>query len=159
MTLLKNYLGVSLILLFLTYSIEGWLYGSWAMGYLAAGTFFIQLSELTRLGILYGIAIGTIVFFVIVFTSPIALFAISLDNWLKSDTRAFISIFLGAFAVTIILEQLHLFARFLVLTASALLLKLDLQLIGWNRWLCSLALTVFCCLGFTGGILAFYLWS
>ena len=83
--------------------------------------------------------------------------AISLDNWLKSDTRAFLSIFIGAFTFTLIVQKVDYFARFLVFAAAALLLKLDLQLIGCNRWLSSLLLIIFCWLGFTGGILAFYI--
>ena len=159
MSRLKRIPGISLILLLLTYGIEGLLYGVWAHRYLTQGVLFAQFDELNRFGILYGIAISCILFCVVIFTAPISLVATSLDNWLKSDTRAFISIFLGAFAFTIIVQKVDYFARFLVLAAAALLLRLDLQLIGCNRWLCSLLLIVFCWLGFTGGILAFYIWN
>lgn len=161
MALLKNFPGISLLLLLLTYTVEGWLYSRWVVTHVNNETIAIleQLTEPISFGILYGMAIAGILLFIVVFTSPIALIAISLDGWLKSDTRAFISIFIGAFAFTIIVQQLSLFARLLVLIASALLLKLDLQLMGWNRWLCTLILAIFCCLGFTGGILAFYIWS
>ncbi|MCC0177642.1 hypothetical protein I4641_11700 [Waterburya agarophytonicola K14] len=155
----RKFPGISLFLLLLTYGVEGWLYGAWATKLLEQGDLYIQFVEKTRFGILYGIAVAIILFCVIIFTSPISLIAISIDNWLKSDTRAFLSIFLGAFAFTLIVQKVDYFARFIVFVASALLLKLDLQLIGFNRWLCSLILTIFCWLGFTGGILAFYMWS
>jgi len=161
MTLLRKFSGVSLLLLLLTYGVEGWLYGSWATRLLEEGNFnlYTHLAEPTRFAILYGVAVASILFCVIVFTAPISLVAISLDSWLKSDTRAFLSIFLGAFTFTLIVQKVDYFARFIVLIASALLLKLDLQLMGFNRWICSLILMIFCWLGFTGGILAFYVWS
>lgn len=159
MAWLKKFPGISLFLLLLTYGVEGWLYGSWGTKFLEKSDLLIELAERTRFGILYGVAITTIIFCVVIFTAPISLVAISLDNWLKSDTRAFLSIFLGAFAFTMIVQKVDYFARFLVFTACALLFKLDLQLIGFNRWLCTLILIVFCWLGFTGGILAFYVLS
>ena len=159
MSRLKKLPGISLILLLLTYGIEGFLYGVWAYRYSKHEILLTQFSELNRFGILYGIAIGCILFCVIIFTAPISVVAIGLDNWFKSDARAFISIFLGAFAFTLIVQKVDYFARFLVLAAAALLLRLDLQLLGYNRWLCSLLLIVFCWLGFTGGILAFYIWN
>jgi hypothetical protein len=159
MTWGKKNPGFSLILLLLTYAAEGWMYGAWTTKILEKGVFLSQLTEQLRLSIAYITAIVGISFFIIVFTAPISLFTISLNGWLRSDTRAFLSIFIGAFAFAMIVQQVDLFARFLVLTAAALLFKLDLQLIGCKRWLCSLILIILCCLGFTGGILAFYHWD
>ena len=159
MTWLRKIPGVSLFLLLLTYGVEGWLYGSWVNDFLAESDLWMNLAERTRYNIFYGIAIIIILFCVVVLTAPISLVAMSLDNWLKSDTRAFLSIFLGAFAFTMIVQKVDYFARFLIFIACALLLKLDLQLIGFNRWFCTLILIIFCWLGFTGGILAFYVWS
>ena len=150
---------ISLFLLLLTYGVEGWLYGSWMTFFLRNSNLYAHLAANTRLGILYGVAVSIILLCVVVLTAPISLVANSIDNWLKSDIRAFLSIFLGAFAFTIIVQQVDYFARFLVFAASALLLRLDLQLLGFNRWLCTLCLIIFCWLGFTGGILAFYVWS
>ena len=156
---LKKIPAISLLLLLLTYGVEGWLYGAWATELLATGNLYSQFVDEIRFGILYIFAVIAIVLCVIIFTSPISLVEIGLDNWLKSDFTAFISIFLGAFAFTLIVQRVDYFARFLVYVASALLLKLDLQLLGYNRWMCSIILTIFCWLGFTGGILAFYFWS
>ncbi|MGL6341231.1 MAG: hypothetical protein ACRC80_19080 [Waterburya sp.] len=158
MTWVKKSFKFSLILLLLTYAAEGWMYGAWITKQLEEGVLLTQLTEQMRLGIFYITAIAAISFFVIIFTSPISLFTIGLNGWLKSDTRAFLSIFVGAFAVTMVFQWVDFFARFLVLTAAALLFKLDLQLSGCNRWLCSLILIILCWLGFTGGILAFYNW-
>lgn len=159
MAWLKKIPRLSLVLLLLSYGVEGWLYGAWATRLLAEGVVFAQLTELDGFGVLYAIAMAGIFIFIIVFTAPISLVAMSLDNWLKSDTRAFLSIFIGAFAFTIIVQKVDYLARFLIFAAAVLLFKLDLQLIGCNRLLCSLLLIIFCWLGFTGGILAFYIWS
>lgn len=158
MVLLKKNPGVSLLLLLLTYGAEGWIYGSWISRMLEEGILLSQLDLQYRFSAFYGVAVTAIVFFVVVFTSPTSLMTIGLDNWLKSDTRAFISIFLGAFTFAIIVQRVDYFARFLVLASAAFLLKLDLQLIGYSRWTCSLILVILCWLGFSGGILAFYEW-
>ena len=148
----------SLLLLLLTYGIEGWIYGSW-MNQLLESEVLLQFAEPIRLSILYAAAIVTITLIVFLFTSPVSLMTIGLNGWLRSDTRAFLSIFFGAFAFAILVQRVDYFARFLVLLSAIFLLKLDLQLIGCSRWLCSFILAIACWLGFTAGILIFYGWS
>ena len=149
---------LSLLLLLLTYGVEGWIYGLWMERFLER-EMLLQFAEPTRLSILYTAAIVGIVLLVIFFTSPVSLMTVGLNGWLRSDTRAFLSIFLGAFAFAILVQRVDYFARFLVLLSAVFLLKLDLQLIGCSRWLCSFILVILCWLGFTGGILTFYGWS
>jgi hypothetical protein len=148
----------SLLLLLFTYGIEGWMYGFWMERFLER-EILLQFAELTRLSILYATAIVGIFLLVILFTSPVSLMTVSLNGWLKSDTRAFISIFLGAFAFAILVQRIDYFARLLVLLSAVFLLKLDLQLVGCSHWFCSFILVILCWLGFTGGILFFYGWS
>ena len=148
----------SLMLLLLTYGAEGWLYGSWMNYTIEQDSVLTVFVEQARIGVLYGVAVASISLIVIVFTSPMSLMTIGLDNWLKSDTRAFLSIFIGAFAFAIIVQRVDYFARFLVLVAAIFLGKLDLQLFGFRRWMSSLVLVFLCWFGFTGGILAFYAW-
>jgi hypothetical protein len=150
----------SLLLLLITYSAEGWMYGPWI--YRIAHqesilTYFVE--ESVRITILYTAAVVGITFFVFLFTSPVLLMTVGLNKWLKSDTRAFFSVFIGAFAFAIIVQRVDFFARFLILISAVFLAKLDLQLVGCSRWLCSLILVLLCWLGFTGGILAFYEWK
>ena len=151
-------LFLSLPLLLLTYGVEGWLYGSWIDRVLKQDL-LTQLVEPARIGLLYVVAVIGISLVVVVFTSPMSLMTVGLDSWLKSDTRAFLSIFLGAFAFAIIVQRVDYFARFLVLVSAIFLGKLDLQLAGLSRWFCSVVLVILCWLGFTGGILAFYQWQ
>jgi len=149
----------SLLLLLLTYGAEGWMYGSWINRILKQENILNFVTELSRWGILYGAAVTGIVLLVFIFTSPVSLMTVGLNNWLKSDSRAFISIFLGAFTFAILVQRVDYFARLLVLIAAVFLVKLDLQLLGCSRWLCSLILAILCWFGFSGGILAFYRWS
>ena len=148
----------SLLLLLLTYGVEGWVYGSW-MNQIKERQILLQFAEPTRLSIFYAAAIVSIILIVFLFTSPVSLMTVGLDGWLRSDTRAFLSIFLGAFTFAMLVQRVDYFARFLVLLSAIFLLKLDLQLIGCSRWLCSFILIILCWLGFTAGILAFYRWS
>jgi hypothetical protein len=150
----------SLLLLLITYSAEGWMYGPWIYKIVhqeSILTYFVE--ESVRITILYAAAVVGITFFVLLFTSPVLLMTVGLNKWLKSDTRAFLSVFIGAFAFAIIVQRVDFFARFLILISAVFLAKLDLQLVGCSRWLCSLILVLLCWLGFTGGILAFYEWK
>lgn len=161
---LKNNLRFSLIssllLLLVTYGAEGWIYAPWIYRFIEQESILTRLvEESARVIILYGAAVLGIMSLVIIFTSPVLLMTVGLNSWLKSDTRAILSILLAAFAVTIIAQHIDVFARFLILISAIFLGKLDLQLIGCSRWLCSLILILLCWLGFTGGILAFYKWN
>lgn len=149
----------SLLLLLLTYGAEGWLYGSWIDEFIKQETILSRFVESAQISILYGSAVIGIMVLVVLFTSPVSLMTVGLNRWLKSDMRAFLSIFMGAFAFAIIVQRVDFFARFLVLVSAVFLVKLDLQLVGVSRWLCSLILVLLCWFGFTGGILAFYAWN
>ncbi|MEO1672105.1 MAG: hypothetical protein AAFR77_15200 [Cyanobacteria bacterium J06631_2] len=149
----------SLLLLLLTYSAEGWIYGSLMRDFITEKDLLAHLTISTQISLLYGIAAITIMLVVVVFTSPVSLMTVGLNRWLKSDTRAFLSIFIGAFAFAIIVQRVDIFARFLVMVSAVFLGKLDFQLMGYSRWLCSVILIILCWFGFTGGILAFYRWN
>ena len=149
----------SLLLLLLTYCVEGWLYGSWIANTIELQAFLTQFTPLTRIGILYISAVVGISLLVIIFTSPVSLMTVGLNSWLKSDIRAFLSIFIGAFTFAIIVQRVDYFIRFMVLMAAVFLGKLDLQLVGIDRWISSIILVFLCWFGFTGGILAFYRWN
>ncbi|MEM6614215.1 MAG: hypothetical protein AAF652_18580 [Cyanobacteria bacterium P01_C01_bin.72] len=149
----------SLLLLLLTYSAEGWLYCSWIHQFVIEKNLLPYLTIPNRISLFYGIAAIVIMLVVVIFTSPVSLVTVGLNRWLKSDTRAFLSIFIGAFTFAMIVQRVDIFARFLVMVSAVFLGKLDFQLMGCSRWLCSFILVILCWLGFTGGILAFYRWN
>ncbi|WP_036480501.1 hypothetical protein [Myxosarcina sp. GI1] len=146
---------LSSILLLLTYGVFGWSYTSWGTSVIESGSLFQALEKDLATIFLYSVGGVLIILLAIAFTAPISLMTISLSTWLRSETRAFLSIFIGAFAFALIVQKITLFANFLLLLSAALLVKLDLQLAGYTRWLSWLLLTTLCLLGFAGGILAF----
>ena len=149
----------SLLLLLFTYGAVGWLYCSWIHQFVIEKNLFPHLAIPTQISLFYGAAAISIMLMVVIFTSPVSLLTVGLNRWLKSDTRAFLSIFIGAFTFAMIVQRVDIFARFLVMVCAVFLGKLDFQLMGCSRWLCSLILVILCWLGFTGGILAFDRWN
>lgn len=149
------FLILSLLLLLLTSAVEGWIYGFW-MNKILKQEVLTQFAQSTRPIILYGVAVVGILLLVFLLISPVSLLRLNLNGWLGSDSRAFLSIFVGAFAFAILVQRVDYVARFLVLVAAVSLVKLDLQLLGYSRWLCFLVAAILCWFGFTGGILTFY---
>ncbi len=146
---------LSSILLLLTYGVFGWSYTAWGTLAIESGGLFRVLEKDLATIFLYSVGGILIILLAIAFTAPISLMTISLSTWLRSETRAFLSIFIGAFVFALIVQKITLFANFLLLLSAALLVKLDLQLAGFKRWFSWLLLTALCLLGFAGGILAF----
>ena len=109
--------------------------------------------------LLYGLGIVWVLLIALAFTAPVALMTVSLGRWIKSDFGAFMSIILSAMAFALVVQRLDLFAKFFVLLASALLVRLDLRTLGFNTWLSLLTIGCFCLLGFGGGIFAYILYQ
>jgi hypothetical protein len=157
--LLKKIPWLSTIVLLLTYATFGWLYSLWATELIEGGRLLSQLKTELALAIVYGFGTMAIVSIALIFIAPISLITVSLNSWLKSDIRGFLSIFIAAFAFTLLVQKIHYFANFLMLLAAALLVKLDLQLAGYRKGLAWSVVTFFGLLGFIGGILAFDKWG
>jgi len=131
----------SLALLVVTYSTLGWqLYawsGSWRVWLLGAA--FVLLMAFA-------------------FTTPAKILATCLDGFLKSDTTAFISMILGAFAVVAILRWLTAFAHFLLLLSASALARLDMELGAYSELQAFAVLAVVSLSGFGLGLLMYYLY-
>ena len=144
----------------MTYGVFGWLYASWMMAMMQEQNLLDQVLEpQTTVAIFYGVGTILVLLIAIIFTAPVSLMNISLNNWLKSDIRAFLSIFFGALAFAIIVQWLAYFAKFFILLASAILVKLDLLTLGLNKWLSQLVLAIMSLGSFFGGIIAFNYWG
>ena len=156
----KTTTGISTTLLIMTYGVFGWLYASWVIRVLGDESIIFQVFKpKIAVGLLYGIGTIWILAIALIFTTPVALMTITLNNWLKSDMRAFFLVFFGALGFALIVQRLDFFSRFLILLASAILVKLDLQTLGLSRWLSYCVLAVMCLCSFFGGITAFYYWG
>ena len=156
MFLSKTTLWISIILLVMTYGVFGWLYASWMIAMIQEQNL---LAQETNVAIFYGVGAMLVLLIAVIFTAPVSLMNLSLNNWLKSDIRAFLSIFFGALAFAIIVQWLAYFAKFFVLLASAILVKLDLPTVGLNKWLSNLVLAIMSLGSFFGGIIAFNYWG
>lgn len=157
---LKKISWLSTTLVLVTYATYGWLYARWAVVLIEHGNLFSWVLEKDLIAsLLYGLGIFWVLIISIAFTAPIALMTVSLNSWLKSEARAFLSIFIGALAFALIVQWLEIFAEFFILLAAGILVKLDLQTAGYSRSRATLILVILCLLGFGSGVLAFYTWG
>jgi uncharacterized protein YacL len=159
MVWLKKAPWISGFLLLLTYGVFGWIYSKWVIVEIDHGRLLNALENNTETNTLFGLGIFWILLIAAAITAPIALMGISMTYSLKTEGRIFVSILLGTLAFSIIIQSLDYFTRFLVLVSAAMLMKLDLQLLGCKKWTSSAIVAIFCLLGFGGGILAFYTWG
>jgi hypothetical protein len=154
---LKNIPWLSFTLLILVYGVFGWIYASWAIEWIEEGKLFgWVLEENIATGFIYGIGVVWVLIVATAFTIPATLMS-NLNSWLNPGARAFISIVLGALIVALIFHWLVLFTRFFVLLAAALFAKIDLQVLGCDRWLSALILGLLSLTAFIAGVIGFYI--
>ena len=157
---LKKIPWLSLSILIIAYGTFGWIYASWAVKFIDQGKLFYWVLEKDIATIfIYGLGIFWVLLIALAFTAPIALMTISIGSWFNSDARAFMSIVFGAMAFALIVQWLGLFAKFFVLLASAILVRIDLRTAGLNMLISLFIIGCCCLLGFGGGILAFISWG
>jgi hypothetical protein len=140
MWLIKKLPWASLLLLIFTYGLFGWVISAtdsstwlWLMG--ASYILLIALA----------------------LAAPFTLMKTFYTSWLKSDTRAFLSVIVGAFVAVLIVTWIEVFVRILVLLSAGALVRLDLQTAGYNEWQCFSILVMVSLTGFGLGILTQYL--
>jgi hypothetical protein len=80
------------------------------------------------------LAIAWIWFICSAFISPLANLSRFIARWFKSDTVAFLSIFMMAAIATIILFWLHIFLYILTIIATEALARVDVQSAGFGNW-------------------------
>jgi hypothetical protein len=126
---------ISLLLLAGTYAVFGWL---------------ITVSDnsglLWLLGAVYSLLINSAL------TAPWALLKGFYGSFLKSDSRAFVSVIVGAFVAVVVIHWMEIFLRILVLISASALARLDLQTGGYSQWRAFGILVVVSLVGFSLGI-------
>jgi len=100
---------------------------------------------------------GIIILISLTLVSPLRQIRRFFSLWLQSRTTAFVSIVIFAFAAVMILTHLDFFARWLILLAPGLLVRLDLQVAGYGDWEAFGIITALCLSGYGIGILARHL--
>ncbi len=78
---------------------------------------------------------------------PLAGFSRFINRWFKSDTVAFLSIFMVATLATFILFWLHIFLYILTIIAAESLVRVDIQTAGFANWQAFLTMFVISLVG------------
>jgi hypothetical protein len=156
----KKFPWLSLLLVLLSYAVFGWFVAqasiSWSEWIVEQGKEWGWLIEDESAYLIVELlGAGLILLIAIALAAPIALVTIFFGSWLKSETKAWISILGWAFAAVFIIRWITYFIRFLVLICAALLGRLELQSAGYNDWQTFVILALICLGGFSGGVLIF----
>ena len=157
---LKKFPWISLILLVATYGVSGWLYAEWSHQMIIEGRLWHWTMESAIAAvIIHGFAVFVIFAIASIINTPFESLTMGLGGWLKSEAKAMMSIFLGAFAFALIVQRFHHFIRFLVLFAAFLLFKLDFRTAGYSEKISRIILILFSLGGFASGVALFYSWG
>lgn len=134
---MKKLPRTSLLLLLCTYSVFGWL---------------ITTSD--HSGLIWLMGAAYILLITSALTAPWELIKGFYANFLQSDSRAFVSVIVGAFVAVVIMHWIEVFFRILVLISASALARLDLQTESYSKWQAFGILLVVSLMGFGLGILA-----
>ena len=144
---IRDYPWVSLGLFCLTYGIFGLLIGdsapewqNWILNH--QNWFAWDVDEAIALQMVYGFGALCIFLLMILFTAPLKIVQVLFGSWLRSDTKAVISVLFWALTAVLVMTWLHHFARAFVLISAGILCHLDLQLCGCRVWQVFVVLTI-----------------
>ncbi|MBR8827995.1 MAG: hypothetical protein DSM107014_08860 [Gomphosphaeria aponina SAG 52.96 = DSM 107014] len=159
---IKTIPWISLILLFLTYCVFGWILSQsnadltiWVLEQGEALGWELQAEMISVIiQILETVLILTLT---IALTTPGALLTFFFGSWLDSDVKGFMSVLIWTFAFVLMVCWLKYFIRLLVILAAVILARLELQLAGYQDWQISTILAVICLTGFGIGLFTFAL--
>jgi Na+/phosphate symporter len=146
MLFVKKLPWASLFLFLFTYGVFGWL--------ISTETRIDGLAEISALsGSLW--LIGSVILLgALTLTAPFKIIQVFYTSWLKSDTRAFLSVIIGAFIAVIIVSSIEISIRILVLLSAGALVRIDLQTSGYSKWQAFTILVVVSIIGFSLGVIA-----
>lgn len=151
---LKKFPRLSSILLIATYGVFGWIYGSWIVELATDIRLWYGLVSLSiASAISYGLGLCLILIIIIFFTAPTTIFTLGMASWFRLDAEAFIAIAASVVIFAFIVEYPIAFTRFLVLSATAMLFRLDLQTMGYSQNIAQVILIMLSLTAFTIGVL------
>lgn len=151
---------VSFLLLIATYGVFGWLYSSWMMRFaLQLQLRWERIAPITAHSIAYAIGLLAVLTIVLFFTAPMSLFTLGMDSWFRIDAKAFVAIAISIMMFAIVIEHPVALARFLILSAAAILFRLDLRTMGCPKIRARIILLTFSSIAFTVGVRLFYIYG
>ncbi|NJK37476.1 MAG: hypothetical protein HC835_04560 [Oscillatoriales cyanobacterium RM2_1_1] len=116
---------------------------TWLALFLFTLTYFVVGWYLTDLNLEPHVWVSIAVLIValaILLTTPSATLKKPMFQWFQSDVGTFIAVLSGSLTVVIMFTLLQLFITFLMVLASSLLVRMELQNAKWNSWLAFLVL-------------------
>ena len=151
---------VSFLLLTATYGVFGWLYAAWVTDLAAkAKLWHGWLAPQSAFAISYGLGLLVIIWIIVFFTSPMSLLTLGMDNWLRADAKALFAIALSIVIFALVVEYPIFLTRSLILSATAILFRLDLQTVGCSHTLARYLLVFLSIVLFAGGVFFFHLYG
>ena len=153
---LKKVPKISLFLLIATYGVFGWLYSSWIVKLAIEEQLWNRwVTPSIALAIFYGLGLLCIITVIVFFTAPMTLFTLGMENWFRADAKALFAIAVSIVIFTLIIEYPVVLTRFLILSAAAMLFRLDLRTVGCPNKIAQLILIVLSLIAFALGVLIF----
>lgn len=153
---------LSLFLLFLTYAVFGWSISKqshlWKESILdMAQNFGFSLEDDLIMISIHVLALAIIVLIALLLTTPITLVTFVYKESIGSNIKAVISVFIWSFVLVMILCFFDHFANLLVMISAAILVRLDLQKMGYKVWQVFFIIGGLAIIGFALGIISFEL--
>lgn len=154
---IKKIPWIAIILLVLTYGVFGWIFAQsiphWSAWCWEYQKFFgLTLTKTTFIPIFRVIGLIVVLFISLILTTPSVLLNFLFGSWLKSDTKALLSILGFAFAAVLIFSWLDQFVRLLVLISAAILLRFELQRVKYPTPVILVLIGVLCTTAFIVGL-------
>ncbi|HEY9821240.1 MAG TPA: hypothetical protein V6D35_10750 [Candidatus Sericytochromatia bacterium] len=146
MLFVKKLPWASLFLFLFTYGVFGWL--------ISTETRIDGLAAISALSSSLWLIGSVILLGALMLTAPFKIIKIFYTSWIKSDTRAFLSVILAAFVAVIIISSIEISIRVLLLLAAGGLVRIDLQTSGYSKWQAFVILVVVSLIGFSLGVIA-----
>lgn len=160
MSWLDKSLWLSVSVLFLTYAVFGWSVSKeveyWAESILNLGKNIDWLLE--KQLVIYFLYVFYLFFIILVslsLTFFIGLITFIFKESVDSDFKAFISVFVWSFILVFLFCFLDYFADLLVMISSVILVKLDLQKMGYQTWQTFFVIVLVTCFSFILGVVSF----
>ena len=149
---------VSFLLLTATYGVFGWLYATWVAELATeAKLWHGWLVPSFAFAISYGLGLLAIILIIVFFTSPMSLLTLGMDNWLRADAKAIFAIAASIIIFALVVEYPIFLTRSLIMSATAILFRLDLQTFGCSHTLARYLLIFLSIVLFAGGVFLFHL--
>lgn len=156
----KNLFWISLALLVISYTLWGWIVSDAnvsSVAWLEARLKFFGL-YLSETNIAWTLKILAIVFILLIafaLVLPSQTIKFCFGNWLKADQNPWLSAIGWSFVFVFFIYWIDRFVRLSVLICAGILVRIELQIAGYNQWQSFIILAVTSLSGFVCGLFLF----